>query len=136
MTEQQITLVKNSWKIFQSINPVLVGDVFYSKLFMTAPALKTMFHVPKAIQSAKLVEMLNVIVGRLDKLDELTKDIADLAKRHTAYGVKPEHYTVTGNALLWTLEQGLGKDWTPDVAQAWTTCYALLSATMINAASR
>jgi hemoglobin-like flavoprotein len=28
--------------------------------------------------------------------------------RHTGYGVKPDHYRLVGNALLWTLEKGLG----------------------------
>jgi len=78
--------------------------------------------------------MLSVIVGRLDRMDELTEDIRQLAIRHVKYGVKPEHYRTVGIALLWMLEQGLGKDWTDDVRDAWTACYAMLSQTMIDAA--
>jgi hemoglobin-like flavoprotein len=135
MTTQQVSHVKNSWKIFQAINPMLVGDVFYSKLFMIAPKLRHMFSITKEEQSKKLIEMLNIIVGRLNSLDELTEDIKQLAIRHVGYGVKPEHYTIVGAALLWTLEKGLGKDWTKDVADAWTACYSLLADTMINASS-
>lgn len=51
MTDEQVSLVKNSWKMFQAMNPVLVGDVFYSKLFMTAPRLKHMFHISREEQS-------------------------------------------------------------------------------------
>jgi hemoglobin-like flavoprotein len=32
---------------------------------------------------------------------------------------------------LWTLEQGLGKAWTPELAQAWGGAYTLLSDYMI-----
>lgn len=135
MTDQQISNVKNSWKIFQAINPVLVGDVFYSKLFRIAPKLRHMFSTTTEEQSKKLVEMLNIIVGRLNRLDELTEDIRQLAIRHAGYGVKPEHYTVVGTALLWTLAKGLGKDWTKDVEDAWVACYSLLADTMINASS-
>lgn len=134
MTAQQVSLVKNSWKIFQKIDPVLVGDVFYSRLFSAAPKLQHMFSVSKTEQSKKLIEMLNIIVGRLDRLDELTNDIKQLAIRHVGYGVKPEHYDAVGNALLWTMEQGLGKDWNEELNGAWTACYALLSKTMIAAA--
>lgn len=134
MTEQQVNLVKNSWKIFQDINPVLVGDVFYSKLFISVPRLQHMFSISREEQSKKLIEMLNVIVGRLDRLDELTEDIRQLAIRHVDYGVKPDHYDAVGTALLWTLEQGLGRDWNKDVKEAWTVCYTLLSKTMIDAA--
>jgi hemoglobin-like flavoprotein len=135
MTYQEVLLVKNSWKIFQAINPVLVGDVFYTKLFMVAPKLRHMFSISKEEQSKKLIEMLNVIVGRLNRLDELTEDIRQLALRHAGYGVKAEHYNAVGMALLWTLEKGLGKDWTKDVESAWIACYTILADTMINAAS-
>ncbi len=135
MTAQQISLVKNSWKIFREIDPVLVGDVFYSKLFISEPRLRHMFSTPKEEQSKKLVEMLNIILGRIDRLDELTEDIKKLAIRHVGYGVKPEHYTAVGSALLWTLEQGLGKDWKPDVKEAWVKCYSTLSGIMINASA-
>jgi len=134
MTAQQINFVKNSWKVFQTIDPVLVGDVFYSKLFITSPKLKHLFTISTEEQSKKLVEMLNVIVGRLDRIEELTEDIRQLAIRHVGYGVKPEHYRSVGFALLWMLEQGLGKDWSDDVKDAWTACYAMLSQTMIDAA--
>ena len=43
MTAQQVSHVKNNWKIFQVISPVLVGDVFYTKLFIDAPKLQHMF---------------------------------------------------------------------------------------------
>jgi nitric oxide dioxygenase len=134
MLAQQITLVKNSWRIFQAIDPVLVGDVFYSKLFMSAPKLRHLFSTSKEEQSKKLIDMLSVLVGRLDRLNELKEDIRQLAIRHTGYGVKPEHYRAVGSSLLWTLETGLGKEWTDDTRDAWQACYALIADTMIDAA--
>lgn len=120
--------------MFRDISPVLIGDVFYSKLFMAVPKVRSMFHLTTEAQSRKLVEMLNAIVGRLDKLHELSEDIRQLAIRHAGYGVKPDHYVPVGDALLWTLQQGLGKDWNEEVKDAWTTCYRLLSQAMIDAA--
>jgi len=134
MTAQQIHLVKSSWRIFQSISPELIGDVFYSKLFMAVPNLRSMFHISTQEQSKKLIEMLNVIIGRLDRMEEVTEDIRQLAIRHVKYGVKPEHYTAVGDALLWTLQHGLGKDWNNEVKDAWSACYKMLSQIMINAA--
>ena len=63
------------------------------------------------------------------------QSIADLAIRHRDYGTKPKHYASVGQALLWTLEKGLGYDWNEEVAEAWLTCYTLLSNTMIDAAN-
>jgi len=57
-----------------------------------------------------------------------------LAKRHVDYGVKAADYTPVGQALLWTLEKGLGEHWTPDLAAAWTEAYTVLSGYMIGEA--
>jgi len=133
MTEEQKGLVKNSWKIFRDIDPLLVGDVFYSKLFAECPDLKLMFPADMHRQYIKLVDMLGIIVARLDRLDSITNDIVALAKRHAGYGAKPEHYKMVGEALIWTLQQGFGNDWTPALNDAWLTCYTTLSNLMVDA---
>jgi len=133
MTKEQISLVKKTWNIFREIDPVLVGDVFYSKLFFDMPHLENLFHNSKNTQAKKLVDMLSVIVGRLDNLEELMGEIQQLATRHVQYGVKEQHYKAVGTALLWTLQQGLGKDWDEKVKEAWTSCFQTLSDIMINA---
>jgi hemoglobin-like flavoprotein len=134
MTEEQILVVKKTWKIFREINPVLIGDVFYSKLFVDLPEVKHLFKIPRAEQSKKLVDMISVVVGRLDRIDELTEEIRQLAIRHVNYGVKVSHYKAVGEALIWTLRQGMGRDWNKEVEAAWKACYKILSDTMINAA--
>ena len=133
MTPHQISLVQNSWRLLCDVDPAKVGDLFYSKLFLDHPELRPMFPEDMRGQHLKLLSMLNVVVARLDHLDDLANDIAALARRHVAYGVKNEHYTSVGGALLWTLERGLGTDWTGDVAEAWTTCYGVLSGAMMGA---
>ena len=58
----------------------------------------------------------------------------DLGKRHEGYGVKPEHYETVGNTLLWTFEQHLGVEFTPEVKAAWGAAYTVLATTMKDAA--
>ena len=131
MTQEQIILIKKSWRLLRNIDPQIVGDTFYSKLFADNRSLRKMFPTDMEQQYKKLIDMLSAIVMRLDNLNELTDDIAAMAQRHVQYGVKPLHYNLVGNALLWTLQQGLGKDWNKETAQAWATCYTLLANTMI-----
>lgn len=133
MTEKQIKLVKKSWSYFREIDPELVGDVFYSKLFLDAPRVRHLFHSSKEEQAKKIVQMLSIIVSRLDTLDELNEEITQLAVRHVRYGVKASHYKLIGTALLWTLQQGLDKDWNEEVKEAWSACFQTISTTMINA---
>lgn len=117
------------------MDPRLIGDVFYSRLFQQTPSLRPMFGNDMTAQYGKLVEMLSIVVARLDRLETVTADIRELAIRHVQYGVRPAHYKLVGDALLWTLGKGLGKDWTDEVREAWTGCYGFLSATMIEAAA-
>jgi hemoglobin-like flavoprotein len=41
-----------------------------------------------------------------------------LGARHSGYGVAAAHYAIVGEALLWTLERGLGEGFTPEVRSA------------------
>ena len=136
LTTKEIALVKKSWVSIRKIDPVIIADVFYTKLFHENPELRKMF--PKDIeeQYTKLIDMLNTIIARLEKLDDLKGDIVQMAKRHVNYGVKPEHYNMVGKALLWTLQKTLGADWNPELRTAWVNCYAVLSGTMITVTAK
>jgi hemoglobin-like flavoprotein len=130
MTEREILLVKNSWS-FVVTNSEEAGQLFYNRLFEVAPGLKHMFKGDPKHQARKLMNMVTLIVAKLQKLDEIMFEIKALAQRHGNYGAKPEHYAVVGECLLWTLEQGLGDKWTKETKEAWTKVYTILSNAMI-----
>ncbi|MBC7935888.1 MAG: hemoglobin [Rhizobacter sp.] len=133
MTSQQIDLIKSSWEIV-AVNPDLVGQLFYSRLFEIAPEVKPMFGGTSIlVQSKKLVAMLSWVVRMLDTEEDIRNELTKLAQRHVKYGVEEKHYKYVGSALLWTLEKGLGNHWTLEVKRTWATCYAALSSTMIHA---
>ncbi len=77
---------------------------------------------------------LKLAVKGLDDLETLVPVVQDLGRRHAGYGVQDAHYGTVAEALLWTLEQGLKGDFTPEVKEAWTAVYALLAETMVEAA--
>ena len=135
MTKEQARIVRNTWISLQGVDPSLLGDVFYSRLFLKEPSLRKMFQVSRKEQAKKLIDMLDLIVSRLDRLNELGEDIRQLAIRHEGYGVKPGHYEDVRNALLWSLSKGLGKDWNPEVEAAWVACYTILTNAMLAAVS-
>jgi nitric oxide dioxygenase len=105
--------------------------LFYDRLFEVAPSVKSLFPADLTEQRRKLMATLAYVVGGLGDLQSILPAASSLATRHVSYGAKPEHYPVVGGALLWTLEKGLGDDWTPDVAEAWTAAYGTLSDFMI-----
>lgn len=133
MTPAEVNLVKRTWSRVVPIKEAAAG-LFYGKLFELDPAVKPLFRGDIQEQGAKLMATLNVVVESLDKLDQVVPVAQELAVRHVAYGVRPEHYDTVGTALLWTLEQGLGEGFTADVRQAWTQAYTTLAGAMKSAA--
>ena len=132
MTPQQVELVQTS---FKKVVPIAAtaADLFYDRLFEIAPETRAMFPKDLAEQKGKLMSMLGTAVTNLHKLDSILPAVKDLGKRHKGYGVTAAHYAPVGAALLWTLEKGLGADFTPEVKAAWTETYTALAGVMTNA---
>jgi nitric oxide dioxygenase len=80
------------------------------------------------------MQVLGFIVNSLTTFDELVPVAQDMARRHVGYGVHAAHYDTVGAALLWTLEQGVGSDFTDEVKTAWATAYGTLAGVMREAA--
>ncbi|HEY8968626.1 MAG TPA: globin domain-containing protein [Puia sp.] len=133
MTSRQIELVRRSWARVTAIDGVTFGIGFYNRLFEIAPDIELMFKRPVLEQSRKLTTILDHVIEKLDSLDDIVENIVKLAQRHETYGVKPEHYTLVGEALLWTLERELGDEWNDGLKFAWTMCYVTISTAMLQA---
>ncbi|MGH8729397.1 MAG: globin family protein [Burkholderiales bacterium] len=134
MTPREIRLVQSSWTKLLPIQDA-AAQFFYGKLFELDPTLEPLFKGDMAEQRRKLMRMITTAVNGIGRLDEIVPAVQDLGRRHVGYGVKDAHYDTVGAALLWTLEQGLGKDFTPELKQAWSATYGLLAATMKEAAA-
>ena len=129
MTPDQISLVQSS---FKSVVPIAVtaADLFYDRLFQIAPHVRPLFPADMTTQKVKLVGMLATAVSNLHQVETILPAVRDLGSRHRGYGVTADHYRPVGEALLWTLQQGLGSAFTPDVKAAWTEAYATLAGAM------
>jgi hemoglobin-like flavoprotein len=129
MQPAQIDLVKSS---FAKVVPIseAAAALFYERLFTLDPSLRPLFQGDMAEQGRKLMAMLATVITNLHRLDELTPAVRDLARRHTGYGVKDEHYDTVGTALIWTLEQGLGPEFTDETRASWLACYTILAGEM------
>lgn len=132
MSPEKINLVKNSWS-YVITNSEQAGELFYQKLFETAPHLKHMFKSDMKNQAQKLISMVTVVITKLDKLDQILPEVKALSKRHVNYGVNKSHFTPVVSSLLWTLEQGLSERWTPQLKAAWVEVLELISNAMISA---
>jgi hemoglobin-like flavoprotein len=117
-----------------AVMPEVAGALFYERLFAANPTFRLLFKNDMRIQGVKLMTMLALVVYDLPEPAQIPPAIRDLASRHVEYGVKLADYDTLREALLWTLEQVLGKDFTPAIREAWTVCYEELAGEMKSAA--
>ena len=132
MTPEQIALVQSNFELVEPIADK-AAELFYDRLFTIAPEVKPMFKSDISEQGAKLMSILGVAVRGLSNLESIVPAVQKLGEKHLAYGVKEEHFQPVAEALLWTLEQGLGDAWSEEAKTAWTEAYIILSTTMIDA---
>jgi hemoglobin-like flavoprotein len=134
LTANDIVLVRAS---FAKVLPIkgAAADLFYNRLFEIAPQLRPMFPKDLAEQKTKLMGMIAAAVGGLHDLATLAPHVKALGARHVGYGVTVAHYAIVAEALMWTLERGLGDAFTPPVRSAWAKVYGVLAGTMQAGAS-
>jgi hemoglobin-like flavoprotein len=118
------------------------ADLFYRRLFELRPEYRQLFSIDMSAQKRKLLHMLAFVVKSLDYREadwredvpvdqDMMLVVLALGRRHSElYKIPPESYDVVAEALLWTLNFGLGEAFTPEVQAAWTRVYTLLAKTM------
>lgn len=146
LTDADKRALSESWKLVRPISET-VGDLFYRRLFELRPDYRSLFPEDMQPQKKKLVAMLAFIVRASDwSTDQWQEEVASdddlflvvlaLGRRHSKlYNVPDESYPVVGEALMWTLDYGLGDALTPEVKTAWEKVYGLVSAIMIMGAN-
>jgi hemoglobin-like flavoprotein len=113
MTGKQIELLQESYQVVKPIS-TQASRLFYQRLFELQPSLRRLFRGDRT-EHGKLMQ-IGVAVGALRRLDSILP------------GVRDELQATVATALLWTLEQVLGKAFTSDVRAGWMTVYETVSA--------
>ena len=130
MTPDEVWRVQKS---FSGLAPVAeqVAERFYHNLLALDWSLSLLFKGDLTQQGRKFMRMLATVINTPDRF---VPDLQNLARRHVTYGVRPHHYATVGAALLITLEQSLGPEFTPEVRQAWVSMYEHMAGIMKEAA--
>ncbi len=140
--ESEKQLLRDTWRLVQPISDT-AADLFYKKLFELRPSYRTLFPQDMAGQKRKLMVTLAFAVKSLDwPLESWREDVPEsndlflvvlaLGRRHRLlYKVPEDSFPVVGEALLWTLDMGLGQAFTPTAHATWAKLYKLLSSMML-----
>jgi hemoglobin-like flavoprotein len=125
-----VPLLRQSFELVLERNPT-VTTRFYEILFERYATTRALFRRnAKQVQEAMLAKALVAVMDHLEDAPWLEQTLGALGARHVDYGVTPEMYDWVGDALLSTLAEVAGSDWTPALASNWGEAYGVIVSLM------
>jgi methyl-accepting chemotaxis protein len=110
-------------------------DVFYSRLFEAAPAVRPLFaKTDFERQKSILLDALVLLRRSLGHLPAIVPTLRRLGARHVAYGARPEHYPVVGEVLIAAMAEIAGPAWRPEYGRAWGVAFGIVAGAMLEGA--
>ena len=131
LTDEEIFLVQNSVKMIRKSMEEF-STAFYQELFQMNPMVKKLFISNIKSQILKFAQVFELLVTSLDNMDKLLPALKSLGKRHNNYGVEEYHYQIVSIALINTLRNSLGAQFTPEIENAWLKTYGLVTMIMVD----
>src|SRR5439155_13311823 len=109
-------------------------DVFYTRLFEAAPAVRPLFPQDMRKQKTMLLGALVLLRKSLRDLEAIVPKLRELGARHVAYGAQPEHYPVVGVVLIASMAEIADEAWRPEYERAWSEAFAVVAGAMVEGA--
>lgn len=130
LTPHQIDLVTQSWSKIAWQSSTLVSK-FHVHLFNRDHEAQSLFVTDNGHKVTGMMKVIDVAIGLLDQWELFGRSLRDFGRRHVAYGVQEVHYRGFGDALMLTLGEILGPEFTADTQEAWAAFYDLMAQSMI-----
>jgi nitric oxide dioxygenase len=133
LSPQSIAIVKSTAPVLVQ-HGVAITTRMYERLFVD-PEIKALFDQAAQAsgeQPRRLAAAIVAFAQNVDNLPALAGAVEQMAARHVATNVKPEHYPKVAEALLPAIRDVLGDAATDDVLAAWGEAYWFLADVLIH----
>lgn len=110
--------------------PQLIAEGFYRRLFAARPGLRVLFPSNLRRQQLKLMQTLGVVLESLDDSEDLEELLRRLGAAHRMYGAKAAHYPIVTQALLDTVAEHGGGQFTAAHRRAWAALLLYIAQAM------
>ena len=129
VSERDIEIVRSDWEKVELIADT-AATLLYDRLFSLDPGIRLLFPLDLEEQKLKVLRMLGASIYGLSDPEVLIPILHLLGRKHFAFGVRAQDYDTLAEALLWTLQRGLGDAFDASHEVAWKRVYAELAAHM------
>lgn len=130
LTTQTKDLIKATTPLLKKHGEAIAAKM-YTRLFEQYPQVKPLFASAPENQPEKVAKAIMAYCEYIEDLSVLDNALDNIARRHVATGVTPDHYPMVGAALLQAMQEVLGESITEDVLAAWKEAYFFLADALI-----
>lgn len=129
LDQQTIAIIKSTVPVLQ-VHGTTITTTFYGMLFENHPELLNIFNHANQRQGRQQTALANAVLAaamNIDQLENILPVVKQIAEKHRALGVLPEHYPIVGETLLAAIGQVLGDAATPEIIDAWAKAYGVIA---------
>lgn len=115
-------------------NANLITSAFYSNMFKRNPETTYFFnktHQRSGEQPKALSHAIQAFAGNIENISSIEHHFDPVVHKHCALSVKPEHYPIVHDNMMYTIGQVLPGAVTPEIAKAWSEAIMHLAGVLI-----
>lgn len=134
ISEEQKSIVRSTAPILKE-NGKEITSIFYKELFAAHPDLLDLFNQTNQKIGTQPLALANTVyfaAENIDHLDVLLPQVRLIAHKHRALMVRPEHYPIVGQYLLFAIGEFLGDKATKEILDAWAAAYDIIATIFID----
>ncbi|ANS76655.1 nitric oxide dioxygenase [Paenibacillus yonginensis] len=134
LSQQTIEIIKSTVPVLE-VHGQTITSVFYKRMFEAHPELLHIFNQAnqrQGKQSTALAGAVYAAAANIDQLENILPVVKQIAQKHRALQIKPEHYPIVGENLLAAIKEVLGEAATPEIMEAWRQAYGVIADVFIS----
>ncbi|MBL4747282.1 MAG: hypothetical protein JKY17_00340 [Magnetovibrio sp.] len=133
VTPDQAELIQNAYIDINHEKDSFVNALL-GRITVLCPDMSTMVNLAGPILTEQVSEALAHIVDRIHTPDAIAEFSARVGETLVQHNIKDNHYRLFGEALIAELEHELPQQFVPQVREAWTAGWTMISGIMREAA--
>ncbi|MCU7557560.1 globin domain-containing protein [Macrococcus capreoli] len=129
LTEETKSIIKSTIPVLEEHGEAITS-AFYKHMFAEHPELLNVFNKTNqklGRQQTALAQTVIAAAKHIDHLEAIIPNVNQIAHKHRALEIKPEHYPIVGENLIWAIQHVLGDAATPEIVDAWTQTYGVIA---------
>ncbi len=129
LNEPQKILIRSS---YQRMEPAaeLIATLFFMRLFDQDESLRSQFKGPIKGHAKKLAELMKLSVLSLNQQQNFKPTLKLLGARFRQQGIGADAYSTMAQAMIWSFEKSLEKEFTYGTRRAWTVFLSQMTSVM------